>query len=58
MSLNETAEIIGKSVNHVKVLQNRAIQRLRKALLDTSRHKSPSKQDPGPIGEAVYEFAF
>jgi RNA polymerase sigma-70 factor (ECF subfamily) len=32
MSLQETAAIVGKSVNHVKVIQNRAIDSLRKAL--------------------------
>jgi RNA polymerase sigma-70 factor (ECF subfamily) len=31
-SLKETAEIIGKNVNAVKALQNRAIKRLRQAL--------------------------
>jgi RNA polymerase sigma-70 factor (ECF subfamily) len=31
-SLNETAAILGKQVNHIKVLQNRAIAKLRKAL--------------------------
>jgi len=33
-SLSETAAIIGKNVNHVKVIQNRAITNLRKALED------------------------
>lgn len=32
MSLLETATIMGKSVNHVKVIQNRAIESLRKTL--------------------------
>ena len=31
-SLQETADIMGKKVNHVKVIQNRAIARLRKAI--------------------------
>jgi len=31
-SLEETAAIMGKKVNHVKVIQNRAITRLRKAI--------------------------
>jgi RNA polymerase sigma-70 factor (ECF subfamily) len=31
-SLKETAEIIGKEVNNIKVIQNRGIARLRKAL--------------------------
>ena len=31
-SLEETAAIMGKKVNHVKVIQNRAIAKLRKAL--------------------------
>jgi RNA polymerase sigma-70 factor (ECF subfamily) len=31
-SLEETAAIMGKKVNHVKVIQNRAIARLRKAM--------------------------
>jgi len=34
MSLRETATIMGKSVNHVKVIQNRALDSLRKALKD------------------------
>ena len=33
-SINETAEIIGKEVNNVKVIQNRAIATLRKVLGD------------------------
>jgi RNA polymerase sigma-70 factor (ECF subfamily) len=32
MSLLETAAIMGKSVNHIKVIQNRAIESLRKTL--------------------------
>ena len=31
-SLKETAEIIGKDVNNVKVIQNRGIAKLKKAL--------------------------
>jgi len=31
-TLQETADIMGKKVNHVKVIQNRAIAKLRKAL--------------------------
>ena len=31
-SLKETAEIIGKDVNNIKVIQNRGIAKLRKAL--------------------------
>jgi DNA-directed RNA polymerase specialized sigma24 family protein len=31
-SLQETADIIGKKVNHVKVIQSRAIAKLRKVL--------------------------
>ena len=31
-SLKETAEIVGKNVNAIKALQNRAIGRLRKVL--------------------------
>ena len=31
-SLKETAEIIGKEVNNIKVIQNRGIAKLRKAL--------------------------
>ena len=31
-SLNETAAIMGKKVNHIKVIQNRAIAKLRKAI--------------------------
>lgn len=33
-SLKETAQIIGKEVNNVKVIQNRGIAKLRKALED------------------------
>ena len=33
LSLRDTATIIGKNVNHVKVIQNRAIATLRKALV-------------------------
>ena len=31
-SLKETAEIIGKEVNNIKVIQNRGIAKLRKAM--------------------------
>ncbi|MDQ2693589.1 MAG: sigma-70 family RNA polymerase sigma factor [Chloroflexota bacterium] len=31
-SLQETADILGKNVNHIKVIQNRALNKLRKAL--------------------------
>jgi RNA polymerase sigma-70 factor (ECF subfamily) len=31
-SLKETAQIVGKEVNNVKVIQNRGIKKLRKAL--------------------------
>jgi RNA polymerase sigma-70 factor (ECF subfamily) len=31
-SLQETAAILGKKVNHVKVIQNRALAKLRKAI--------------------------
>jgi DNA-directed RNA polymerase specialized sigma24 family protein len=31
-SLKETAEIIGKDVNNIKVIQNRGISKLRKTL--------------------------
>jgi RNA polymerase sigma-70 factor (ECF subfamily) len=31
-SLNETAAILGKEVSHIKVIQNRAITKLRKNL--------------------------
>jgi len=31
-SLNETAAILGKQVSHIKVIQNRAIAKLRTAL--------------------------
>lgn len=33
MSLKETAGILGKSVNHIKVIQNRAIASLRKVII-------------------------
>lgn len=31
-SLQETADILGKNVNHIKVIQNRALNKLRKAM--------------------------
>ena len=31
-SLRETADILGKNVNHIKVIQNRALNKLRKAM--------------------------
>ena len=31
-SLQETADILGKKVNHIKVIQNRALNKLRKAM--------------------------
>ena len=34
-NLNETATILGKQVNHIKVIQNRAIAKLRQALGDS-----------------------
>jgi RNA polymerase sigma-70 factor (ECF subfamily) len=34
-NLNETAAILGKQVGHIKVIQNRAITKLRKALGDS-----------------------
>lgn len=40
-SLKETAQIIGKEVNNVKVIQNRGIAKLRKAL----EHQIGSEQD-------------
>lgn len=33
--MNETATILGKQVNHIKVIQNRAIAKLRQALGDS-----------------------
>ncbi len=31
-SLQETSDILGKNVNHIKVIQNRALNKLRKAM--------------------------
>lgn len=36
-SLQETAEIVGKTVNAVKALQNRAVKRLRQVMNETAR---------------------
>ena len=36
-SLKETAEIIGKDVNNVKVIQNRGIAKLKKSPRDAGR---------------------
>ena len=48
-SLRETAAIIGKNINHIKVIQNRGIARLRKSLclkLDVDKKGlSPSQVD-------------
>lgn len=56
MSLRETALIMGKEVNHVKVLQNRAIQRLRKSL--EKKRKNVSRQIPvGSFGMVGFDFA-
>ena len=43
-SLRETAAIMGKTVNHVKVIQNRALAALRKAL----EHKGTRKRVSSP----------
>jgi DNA-directed RNA polymerase specialized sigma24 family protein len=32
MNLQETAKVVGKSVNNVKVLQNRGVEKIRKVL--------------------------
>jgi RNA polymerase sigma-70 factor (ECF subfamily) len=40
-SLKETAQIVGKEVNNVKVIQNRGISKLRKAL----EHQIGDEQD-------------
>ena len=42
-NLRETARIIGKEVNHVKVIQNRAIGALRKALAPTYMEFLPTE---------------
>jgi RNA polymerase sigma-70 factor (ECF subfamily) len=41
-SLKETAQVIGKEVNNVKVIQNRGITKLRKAL---EHHLDDDEQD-------------
>lgn len=57
MSLSETALIMGKRVNHIKVIQTRAIQRLRKSLQGKRKNDTrPNIASHGP-GDARYEFA-
>lgn len=55
MSLRESALIMGKEVNHIKVLQNRAIQRLRKIL--EQNEKSGVKFAPRNTGMLGFDFA-
>lgn len=57
MSLRETALIMGKRENHVKVLQNRAIQRLRKSLQDSPKNDVKSDTTLHNLSSARYEFA-
>lgn len=50
-SLGETATIMGKSVNNVKVIQNRAIAKLRKSLgvsSETGKDEFAFEEDPLP----------
>lgn len=58
MSLSETALIMSKRVNHVKVIQSRAIQHLRKALQDSEKNDGRSDAAYHNFGDAGYEFAF
>ena len=57
MSLSETALIMGKRLNHVKVLQSRAIQRLRRTLQDGQKKDVKSEHASHNLGDAGYEFA-
>jgi len=44
-SLKETAQIVGKEVNNVKVIQNRGIAKLRKALEDQIDEDQPDEEE-------------
>ena len=56
MSLRETARIMGKRVNHVKVLQTRAIQHLRKSLQDRAKNDAKSNVASNNLRDTRYEF--
>lgn len=51
MSLKETAEILDKEVNHIKVIQNRALAKLRKVFesLDMATHRMDGMSDFFPL---------
>jgi RNA polymerase sigma-70 factor (ECF subfamily) len=57
MSLSETALILGKQVNHIKVLQNRAIERLRKSLQENRKNESRLDLAAGNFGSVGFDFA-
>ena len=57
MSLRETALIMGKRENHVKVLQTRAIQHLRKSLQERAKNAVKSNIASNNLRDARYEFA-
>jgi len=52
-SLRETAAIIGKEVNHVKVIQNRAIAKLRQSLDHRGSRKPVASRSIGELSEAL-----
>ena len=57
MSLTETAAIMGKQVNHVKVLQTRAIQRLRKSLQAEQTSAVKADAFASRVGTLGFDFA-
>jgi RNA polymerase sigma-70 factor (ECF subfamily) len=60
-SLRETAAIIGKEINHVKVIQNRALAKLRRALEYKGIRKavtSPKTRSvPKALGGVAYRLS-
>lgn len=57
LSLNEVALITGKQVNHVKVLQSRAIQRLRKALQENEQRDDQLSIGANRLLFPTFDFA-
>ena len=56
MSLSEIARIMGKQVNHIKVLQNRGIKRLRRAL--EASEKLDVKPGAAEMNFSIARFEF
>lgn len=52
-SLRETAAIIGKEVNHVKVIQNRAVAKLRQSLDHKGIRKTVASRSISNLSEAL-----